>query len=198
MIENYIRPAYQKILVDPIAQHLTKRTHLTPIHITASAVMSGVLCAVFLLFNLPILASLSLLFSGYLDSLDGTLARMQQRSSAKGAVLDIVADRVVEFTVIFGLFCIDPITRGSAAIWMLGTTLICVTSFLVVGIFTENDGNKGFHYSRGIIERAEAFVFFISMILLPHWFVTLAWTYSGLVLLTAIIRVYQFLRFEYA
>ncbi len=46
------------------------------------------------------------------------------------------------------------------------------------------------------MERAEAFIFFLLMILIPSWFINLAWIYSALVLLTAVIRIYQFFRFS--
>ncbi|MCP3679332.1 MAG: CDP-alcohol phosphatidyltransferase family protein [Gammaproteobacteria bacterium] len=88
-----------------------------------------------------------LLLSGYFDALDGTVARASGRSSAQGTMLDIVSDRVVEFAVIFALFLADPLQRGAWCLLMLGAVFICVTSFLVVGIFHENTSHKGFHYS---------------------------------------------------
>ena len=75
---------------------------------------------------------------------------------------------------------------------MLGSMLLCITSFLVVGIFVANDSHKSFHYNPGIMERAEAFIFFIAMMLWPSAFVGLAMLFSLLVTLTAIIRLTQF------
>lgn len=198
MIENYIRPAYQKLLVDPIALQLHNHTRFSPTGLTITSVIFGMFCLCLLMMHESEWAILFLLVSGYLDTIDGTLARVKKINSTKGAVLDIVADRIVEFLVIFGLFYLDPIARASAALWMLGSSYLCVTSFLVVGIFTKNKGKKSFHYSVGLMERAEAFLFFILMILIPAWFIPLAWCYTTLVLITAIQRVYLFLKFEWA
>ena len=80
-----------------------------------------------------------LLISGYFDALDGTVARMAEQNSAKGTMIDIISDRIVEFAVIFALFLVNPLHRGVCCLLMLGAILICVTSFLVVWIFHENN-----------------------------------------------------------
>ncbi|WBV63947.1 CDP-alcohol phosphatidyltransferase family protein [Legionella pneumophila 130b] len=109
--------------------------------------------------NLPYLAISLLLLSGYCDTLDGTIARLTNHSSDWGSVLDIMTDRVVEVGVVFALWAINPNERGLGSLLMMASILLCITSFLVVGIFKTNDSEKSFHYSPGLIERAEAFVF---------------------------------------
>lgn len=192
MIENYIRPTYQKFCVDYIAKRLVDKC--TPNQITLFACLLGILIIPALSMHKPLLATLLLLLSGYCDTLDGTLARLNSTNSNAGTMFDIVIDRIVEFAVILGLFAMDPIHRGWGTLFMLGSVLICVTSFLVVGIFTPNSSNKGFHYSPGLIERFEAFVFFTAMIWLPQYFQWLSSIFSILVGWTAYIRVSQFVR----
>lgn len=192
MIENYIRPAYQKLCVDPIAKRLVDKC--TPNQITLFACFLGILIMPALSMHRPLLATLLLLLSGYCDTLDGTLARLNSTNSNAGTMFDIVIDRIVEFAVILGLFAVDPMHRGWETLFMLGSVMICVTSFLVVGIFTPNSSNKGFHYSPGLIERFEAFVFFTAMIWLPHYFQWFSSVFSILVGWTAYLRVSQFVR----
>ena len=196
MIESYLRPAFQRILIDPVVSRIERHTRWTPMALTYVAGLFGVLSAILLWLGNPDTAVVMLLLSGYLDAVDGSLARKKNVSSSKGAVLDIVMDRVVEFSIMLGLFSVAPELRGYPVLWMLGSSLICVTSFLVVGVFSEKTGDKSFHYSVGLMERAEAFLFYIIMILRPGWFMPLAWLYTALVLMTAVVRVYQFLRLE--
>ncbi len=188
MLDSYLRNPYQRLLVDPIAARLP--TH--PKVITLLACLLGVLTLPLLPFSKWAAAGV-LLASGYLDTLDGTVARMQERASPTGAALDILCDRAVESAVIAGLFLVDP-SRGGACIAMLIAILLCVTSFLIVGVFAANESEKSFHYSPGIIERCEAFLFFLAMMLLPHHFFALAYTFAALVALTALVRLVQFLR----
>jgi phosphatidylglycerophosphate synthase len=193
MIESYLRPIYQKILVDPIAKRIDAITAITPERLTIAGCFAGIAFAPLIYQGNPGLACMALLISGYLDTLDGTLARLRKTSSPQGATMDIIADRLVEFSVIVGIYLIAPETRSLAALFMLGSILLCVTTFLVVGIFETHIGEKSFHYSVGLMERAEAFIFFILIALKPSWFPFLAWSFTGLVLLTAAARIYPFL-----
>lgn len=190
MIESYLRPLYQKIFVDPVARWFGR--YATPNFITLLSFLTGVGILPSLLFDKIPFACLLLGISGYLDTLDGTVARFRLQTSDLGTILDILSDRFVEAIIIIGLYMVDPANRGLMTLCMLSSVLICVTSFLMVGIFTTNHSNKGFHYSHGLMERAEAFIFFGLMFCLPNYFIELAALFSVLVLLTAIIRIYQY------
>lgn len=192
MIDTRGRSAYQKWIIQPLL-NLSWIRCLHPHFITLFALLSGT-CIVFLLaygFSKSVIALLIL--SGFLDTLDGSLARHRGISSSKGAVIDIFSDRIVEFCIIMGLYLVDPLDRGFLALCMLGSVLFCITSFLVVGIFEKQETEKSFYYSPGIMERTEAFVFFAAMILFPSYFSWLAISFTALVTFTAFFRVYQFL-----
>lgn len=191
MLEYYLRPSYQKICVDPLAMRLAFRVN--PNTVTYIACLCGVLVAPMVVIGFNALAVGLLIISGYLDTLDGSIARFASENTQAGTVLDIVFDRVVEFFVIVGLFAVDP-ERAWYIIFMLGSVLICITSFLVVGIFTENQTHKGFHYSPGLMERLEAFIFFIAMILFPEYFKPLACFFIILVLASAFLHVNRFMQ----
>lgn len=190
MIEQHIRPRYQAWLVDPLAKRLSCHPNL----VTLLACLLGITVPLALWCHNSLAALALLLASGFCDTLDGTLARRQQRSSALGTLYDILADRAVEFAVIFGLVIQQPAIRAMDGIIMLGTVLLCVTSFLLVGMFSDNQTEKSFYYSPGIVERPEAFTLFGLMIIFPAAFSWLATIFSALVLLTTVIRVWEFRR----
>lgn len=190
MIEPYIRPIYQHVLGDPLARCLGKV--FSPNRVTLLGILVGMGIIPSLIYNQIFLALLCLGLSGLLDTLDGTIARLYQKNSPYGTALDIVGDRIVEFSIILGLFCVSPEARAVPCLLMVGSVLICVTSFLVVGIFSENNSHKDFHYSPGLIERLEAFIFFAAMILFADYFAFLAYTFSFLVFCTAFLRLAEF------
>ncbi len=194
MLENYLRPAFSKYFVDGVVNHLAQRATLLPQQITFLAGVSGIAACVALMNGSTLLACGLLLFSGYCDIVDGALARKMGCVTSSGAVLDIAIDRLVEFAAVLGLYWIEPETRGFICILMLGSILCCVTSFLVVGIFSANHSEKSFHYSKGIIERFEAFAFFILMMLFPEQFRLLGAVFVILVFLTTLIRITEFMR----
>lgn len=193
MIEAHFRKNYQKLFVDPILNFRILQK-ISPQIITCMACILGLTIFPFLFFGYRLLPFSMLMASGFLDTVDGSLARKQKTSSSFGAALDIVSDRIVEFAILLGLYSVDPSTRALPTILMLGSIFICVTSFLVVGIFSEKHSEKSFFYSPGLIERAEAFFFFGLMILLPKSFELLSYPFSLLVFMTAFIRMNQFRR----
>lgn len=194
MLDHTLRHHYQGVLIDPILPYLTHQ--ITPLSVTLLSGFFGLLFIPFLLINKTLIAISCLLISGYLDTLDGSLARYQNSTTNFGSVMDIIMDRIVEFSVVFALYLYNPSQRALWAILMLGSILICITSFLVVGIFTTNNSRKSFHYSPGLMERAEAFIFFIAMALLPAYFNALALAFIFLVCLTALIRLIEFKKVE--
>lgn len=187
MLERHLRPLVQSWFLDPLA----KRLPLSPNLITLLGAFFALWIPVALFQNRPLIALFLLAFSGYIDALDGSVARLHQKSSPFGTVLDICLDRFVECCILIGLFFMSP-SHPLLALLMFTSILLCVTSFLVVGLFTANQSEKSFHYSPGLIERPEAFCFFGMMILFPSWYPVIASLFIALVLLTAITRIIQF------
>ena len=193
MIDTFFRKPYQKLLIDPLLPSLSK-WNFSPTSCTWGALLSGILTFPALAWGYPLPALFLLFFSGYLDTLDGSIARYQGKSSNSGAMLDIISDRTVESSVIMGLYAIDPLSRGWLCLFMLASVLLCVTTFLVAGIFVQQESEKSFYYSPGLMERSEAFIFFGLMIAFPFAFTPLAILFSILVAWTAVKRLYEFSR----
>ncbi len=191
MLESKLKPHYQKYFLNAVTANPLVRK-LSPNMLTLLSLLFGVAVMPALYVGAVVTATLLIVLSGYFDTLDGAMARAVGRSSALGTVYDIMSDRVVECAIVLGLVSVAPAERALPALLMLCSMLICITSFLVVGIFTDNLSEKSFHYSVGLMERAEAFIFFIIMIWLPDYFTVLALAFSLLVLLTGMHRIQQF------
>jgi phosphatidylglycerophosphate synthase len=191
MIDSNYRKIYQKVCVDPILPFIIR---ISPQIITLLSCLTGLMAFIFIVLDFPWVAFLALMVSGFLDTLDGSVARYLNVASSKGAALDIVSDRMVEFFVIMGLYFVDPALRAFPSLLMLGSILLCITTFLVVGMFVENKSVKSFFYSPGLIERGEAFIFFSIMILFPSSFISAAYLFSSLTFFTAVFRLYEFIR----
>lgn len=191
MLDDRLKASYTNWVLAPFLK-LRWVQKQPPWAFTLIGLVCGISIPFFLSFGYSYLTLTVLILSGLFDTLDGALARSKNISSPKGAVLDITCDRAVEFSIILALFLVDPIERGLLCLFMLGSILLCITSFLVVGIFSHNKTEKSFYYSPGIIERFEAFIFFSLMILCPSLFSFMSLLFTGLVLLTTVIRLKQF------
>lgn len=189
MIDSYGRSLYQKVIINPV---LPMFSSFSPVTLTFFALCTGIFALPLLAMHYSKMAFMALLISGFLDTLDGSLARFKNQTTPFGAALDVTGDRIVEFSIIMGLYLFSPEERALSCLLMLGSILFCITSFLVVGIFTKNDTEKGFHYSPGMIERTEAFIFFSIMILFPVVFSFVSYLFTALVFITAFVRLWQF------
>ncbi|WP_119328308.1 CDP-alcohol phosphatidyltransferase family protein [Cysteiniphilum halobium] len=189
MIESSLRPLFQRVFIQPL-MHMGAR-HLSANVITLASLITGFASACFLSADANFMAILLLLISGYLDILDGSVARIQNNSTNLGTILDILSDRLVESFIVIALFMRDP-DLALICLLMMMSMLVCISSFLLVGIFSEKQSEKSFYYSPGLMERAEAFIFFIAMIICTHFAMIIGIIFTLLVLWTTGVRVYQF------
>jgi len=89
-----------KKLYEPIGLLLVK-THLTPNIITIISVLLGVLSAIFFYHKMPLAGATLLFMSGFMDLMDGVVARETDRASKFGAVFDWLADKFVDAMILF-------------------------------------------------------------------------------------------------
>lgn len=146
---------------------------LTPNQITFTSFLIGASSGLIYYLGFPILAVVVLWLSGFLDAVDGTMAR-ETKTSPFGTVMDVTFDRLVEISVILGIAFVFPDVQW--ALLLLSVSIIfSITVFLTVGAVSEKQGMKSFYYQAGLAERTEGFIFLSLMMLLPQFllFITL-------------------------
>ncbi|SDJ11425.1 CDP-alcohol phosphatidyltransferase family protein [Salimicrobium halophilum] len=135
--------------------------------VTILAFLVGVGASVWYITGFPVVAVLFLWLSGFLDAVDGTMARHSE-TSPFGTVMDVTFDRVVEIGIILAIAFVHP-----EMLWpllLLSVSIIfSMTVFLVVGTVSEKVGMKSFYYQAGVAERTEGFLLFSLMMLVPQW-----------------------------
>lgn len=89
-------------LLDPIAAGLAK-IRLTPTAVTIIGLLVTIGGSVLIANEEYISGALVAGFGGFLDALDGPLARLQGRASTRGAFLDTMADRFGEISIFAAL-----------------------------------------------------------------------------------------------
>lgn len=101
--------------LDPIAAGLAK-IRLTPTAVTILGLLVTIVGSFFIAIEEYVAGSLIAGFGGFLDALDGPLARLQGKASNRGAFVDTMADRFGELAIFAALaFAL----RGSAIGLML-------------------------------------------------------------------------------
>jgi archaetidylinositol phosphate synthase len=179
--------------VQPVINYTAKRLlnwGVTPNQVTWTAFIIGLITGAFIFFELPIAAAILLWISGYLDAVDGSMARIQQQSSAWGTLMDITFDRIVELSVIIGLAALYPESRFLLLL-LTASIVFSMTVFLTVGALTEKKGMKSFYYQAGLAERTEGFILFTLMILLSQWLLWITAIFLAVEIFTGLQRMME-------
>lgn len=159
-------------------------------NITILALIVGILSAVLLYFDKNIISIIALWISGYLDAIDGSVARKTNTTSSFGTVLDITFDRIVEIGIILVTGIKFSYTRINLII-LLSCILISMVIFLSVGAVSEKSGIKSFYYQAGVAERSEGFIMLSLMILLKNQVIIIINLFSFIIIITAIQRLFE-------
>jgi phosphatidylglycerophosphate synthase len=187
MLDTHARKYVQPSL-DKTAQILLN-LGLTANHVTTIAFVIGASSGFFIYFEHPYWAVFMLWFSGFLDAVDGTMAR-NTNTSAWGTLLDISFDRLVEISVILGLAFRFPDSMW--ALLLLSVSIIyAMTIFLTVGAVSEKKGIKSFYYQAGVAERTEGFILFTLMIIFSDYLTALTLLFLALELFTTFQRLIE-------
>ena len=186
-----------------IVEKLAKRFFLSKIsanQITIIALVLGLTSALsiflsrFLMWNIELIicASILMFISFLFDAIDGAIARLE-KPSVFGGILDIFCDRTVEVAIIISLISTDPLTLMWPGIFSLGTIILCISMFLLIGgVIEENkldEHEKVIYYHHGLMERSETFLFLFFITILFQFRFILLWIFAFLVFITAILRL---------
>lgn len=130
--------------------------------VTVLALILGILSGVFIYLKMPIASLILLWGSGYLDAVDGSIARVKG-STLFGTVMDVTFDRIVEIALIVGIAFRYPDQQLNLII-LTCSIIISMTIFLTTGVMSDKISEKSFYYQTGLAERTEGFVMFSLMI----------------------------------
>ena len=123
-----IRKSTAHYLTLPAAKLLVK-TPVTPNSLTWFGFLLAVIAGALILKGNFFAAGLMVLFAGFFDMLDGALARLTNRASRFGAILDSTLDRLGEAVLLLSLLVIYTQEQSVVGSLLAGITLL--GSFLV-------------------------------------------------------------------
>ncbi|MDU3336173.1 CDP-alcohol phosphatidyltransferase family protein [Paraclostridium bifermentans] len=166
------------------------KLNLTANNVTVIALLLGILTSVFIYLDMNILAVITLWISGYLDAVDGSIARKTKTTSLFGTLMDITFDRIVETSIILSLAMKYSNARINFIVLLI-CIIISMTIFLTVGALVEKKGMKSFYYQAGVAERSEGFLMFSLMILVPNYIVIFTNLFSAIIFITIIQRIIE-------
>jgi CDP-diacylglycerol--glycerol-3-phosphate 3-phosphatidyltransferase len=148
----------RRSLVDSVAPPvagLLARTPLTPNSLTWLGFFITVGATVLIAFDHFLAAGALVLVAGLFDMLDGALARLTDRVSRFGAVLDSTLDRLSEAVVLLALLSVFTREQDVTISLLIGVTLV---GSLVVSYIRARMEGMGIECKAGIFTRPERVV----------------------------------------
>lgn len=186
MLDTHCRRLVQPA-IDRIARVLVRR-RISALQVTVLALLIGTASGALAAAGRPIAAVLALWASGFLDVLDGSMAREARTASPWGSLLDVTFDQVVELSVVVGLAVLHPEAR-LALLGLSAVLLVSMTVFLTVGALVRNSGFKAFYFQPGLVERSEEILFLTAMLLVQEHLLPITLAFAGAKLLTTLLRL---------
>lgn len=151
--------------------------------VTIMALGLGILSGVCIYLKMPITSLVFLWISGYLDAVDGSIARVKG-STLFGTVMDVTFDRIVEIALILGIALRYPEQRLNLIV-LTCAIIISMTIFLTTGVMSDKISEKSFYYQAGLAERTEGFVMFSLMIVFSQHLSLLIVVFYLMIIFTA-------------
>lgn len=136
-----LRPLLTKIL-NPLARNL----NINPNIVTVISPFVAVIAAYGFANHLLILGTVAILFSGFLDVVDGAVARYHNKASKFGAFLDSTMDRFADAIIYIGIIF------GGYCDWFVG--ILAIHSAICVSYVRARAESQGVDCNVGIAERA--------------------------------------------
>lgn len=159
MLDTYGRSFVQPS-IQTTAQFLLNKG-LSANQVTVIAFIVGVSASILIYFGMPVLGVIVLWISGFLDAVDGSMARQSKTTTSWGTVLDVTFDRIVETGIIIALALRHPDPKILFLFLILAISIIfTMTIFLTVGAVSDKKSMKSFYYQPGLAERTEGFILF--------------------------------------
>jgi CDP-diacylglycerol--glycerol-3-phosphate 3-phosphatidyltransferase len=155
MLDTYGRKYISKT-IKKIAHYCHKK-NISANAVTYVALFLGLTAAGALYYEHILLSLLLLWTSGFLDVLDGALARMSKMTSQQGMLMDIFFDRIIESSILIVVALLHADLRLNI-IFLFFSILMSMTIFLISGNIIENTTVKSFYYQAGLMERTEGFI----------------------------------------
>lgn len=135
-----------KMILDPIA----KRIRINPNILTVTGLLVSLVSAYMFAIDNLLIGGLLIALSGFVDMLDGAVARNNYQTTKFGGILDSTSDRFADAFIIIGII------YGGYVNWIFG--ILALHASLTVSYVRARAESEGIKCNVGIAERAERLV----------------------------------------
>jgi len=173
-----------------------RRIGVSADQVTLLGFVTGLVAALAIALQHPLVGLAALLVSRWCDGVDGALARLTAPTD-RGGFLDITLDFLVYASIPLAFAIADPVANALAAALLLAAFIGTATTFLAFAVMAGQRGlksaaypSKGMYYLGGLTEGTETLACFALMCLWPARFALIAEIFAALCGLTIATRLW--------
>lgn len=187
MIEKEVR-RFTNAFIEKLALVFSK-LHISPNTMSFISFLVGFAGAYSIALGELTLAFVLIAVSGILDAVDGSIARITNKTSKWGALLDSTLDKIVEIAIFVGIFLFN---QSLAIVVMLCIIFMMLSSYTNKHIATfklKKSDYRPFFYIYTFADRFERLVLVSLALIFPAFMREILYIYVGLVVLSFIHRM---------
>ena len=170
-----LRKALSVYITDPVVS-LLARTPLTPDAITWFSLLLAGGAAVLIATDRLLAAGFVVLFAGFMDMLDGALARRTGRVTRFGGILDSTIDRIAEGLLLLGILYLYAEEGSVSGVLLTGGVML---SSLLVSYIRSRAEAAGAECLVGLFTRPERVIILALGLFINQLFIALAVIAAG-------------------
>lgn len=161
-VRRLFRPAVNRVA------GLCASAGLSPNQVTLASLLSSLLASLLLALGHPVLYGLLIFLSGFLDGVDGALARLTGKATPFGGFFDSLADRYSDFAAVAGFVFWREADSFHFVLPTDAWAVLAVAGFLMVSYVRARGDVEGVQLDVGFAARSERLLILsISSILHP-------------------------------
>ncbi|MBS7288415.1 MAG: CDP-alcohol phosphatidyltransferase family protein [Candidatus Freyarchaeota archaeon] len=149
---------------------LCARIGLSPNQVTLASLVAAIIASLFLALGFPTVYGLLVFLSGFLDGVDGALARITGRATPQGGLLDSVSDRYSDVAVLVGFAFWREAENFNFLFPVRVWVAFAVAGFLMVSYIRARGEAAGVQLDVGFAARSERLLMLsVSSLLYPFF-----------------------------
>jgi CDP-diacylglycerol---glycerol-3-phosphate 3-phosphatidyltransferase len=147
-------------------------------------------------------AALLLLLGGFLDVIDGDVARAGNRATRFGALFDSTLDRYADAAIFMGIgyhFVVREMPHSHIQALIFFAVFSAMTGSMLVSYVRARAEALNFECTVGLMQRPERFILLsIGALVSEHWFIAMICLIAILANYTAVQRIYHIWKVEHS
>lgn len=166
---NFLADLYTRFVIKPVVSSSFGKK-ASPNALTLVDLLFAIIFFITYISGYHVVGTLFLLINGFLDTIDGSVARARGMDSIHGSFLDNLCDIITEALIFLALYFYSPTQRGTFVIIGLSALFLARAITHLIAGAKKSQGNTRIHYVPAFMNRTAGFLILLIILFFPSTF----------------------------